>query len=956
MKLIYWLSFYLAYFLYFCPSTQAQQFLYDHFGTQQGLPSSNIYRILVDSSEAWIGTGDGLVHFNGSYFSSYPFFSDSIYDNAVLAMCKAPHSDDLMISFYWNGLYKFNTSSQQLTRVASSSLIAGKLTHLQYTSDETLWGLSVNQDLVKLVQDSLILPFPEQQVNAIKAIGNTLWVATSKGIYTIDSSSGQPKLLRSTAGQNIKDFNIKTEKEAVFLTDKRLIHCYADSCHKYHLPVAEAPPNQFEIDQTGNYWIVLKNGNLVLWRPGDSSYSNIHRKPETGLITKIQQDDFGHIWALTEGSGLFRFQEIGAIQLFPFSNVNVLSVDSIDQLWGGGFGNLFCINRGGITEMTLPSQTSKEQIKWIGNGPKGWMVASGKHFWHQQSNSKEWSVFSKSHGALSMEKGLDNDWLIGDFNGLFKLNKRTNFPGDYIKFPYNRVNSFVNDGKGTLWVGSIGQLFKVQQSDTLLHPISKLLKGKSINKLLVHDDTLWVATTGGLFFIYHQHIKHYDLNDGLPHPNCRNIAIDNQERIWVATEGGLTYRLGKTFIPFPLNNNRITDKPTSLTIEHGDKLWVAYPEYLARIELSKVELLPDFPPFQIIHSNNGKVSFAPKATYSFDDIPFDIRLEILPTGLSHFKNLTAQYRLIGLDSVWKDLPSRIFELNSLLPGEYVFQARMKHLHHKTSSVPINFKLTITPVYYQTKWFLLLSVLGIGVFIFLFVWFYIQRVKKQAEQKLKDEQQLHQLKHLALTHSLHPHYLTNSLQSLQQFLKDNSPEKGTLYLKAFAKLIRLNLEDAQYPFLSVEQEIERLELYLQLEKWRLGHQLQYSIILDPLIDDPSEYIIPGMVIQPIVENALWHGIKPKKNGGIIEVSFHLLTENKIQIKIKDNGIGIPEKANKEALDHVSLGTHLIKEKLEWSKLQYSIRFENKRDQNNQICGALVTLELECKLPELPLPQS
>jgi len=169
---------------------------------------------------------------------------------------------------------------------------------------------------------------------------------------------------------------------------------------------------------------------------------------------------------------------------------------------------------------------------------------------------------------------------------------------------------------------------------------------------------------------------------------------------------------------------------------------------------------------------------------------------------------------------------------------------------------------------------------------------------------------------ALRSQMNPHFIFNTLSSIQSFITQNSSKDAVFYLSKFSKLMRGILENTKKQKVTIKDEIEILELYMDLEKLRLDNKFNYEIIVDEEIDVQFEQI-PPMLIQPYVENAIWHGISPKTGTGVIIITFKLEKENLLKCVIEDDGIGRKKSLvmSKEPRKKTSLGMSITKERLE-----------------------------------------
>ena len=198
-----------------------------------------------------------------------------------------------------------------------------------------------------------------------------------------------------------------------------------------------------------------------------------------------------------------------------------------------------------------------------------------------------------------------------------------------------------------------------------------------------------------------------------------------------------------------------------------------------------------------------------------------------------------------------------------------------------------------------------------------VQFRFRNLKKKHREKIKLEKQINGLEQQALQAMMNPHFIFNVMNSIQQFMNSNNKHAANHYLSEFARLIRMNLNLTIKGLVSLEEEINYLELYLSLEKIRFGEQFSYEIILASDIDD-DETMIPPMMIQPFLENAIWHGILPLKGKGHVILSIEKTEDKLLKIQIIDNGIGISEKNTKKEVKadaHKSYGMALTRQRLD-----------------------------------------
>jgi sensor histidine kinase YesM len=165
---------------------------------------------------------------------------------------------------------------------------------------------------------------------------------------------------------------------------------------------------------------------------------------------------------------------------------------------------------------------------------------------------------------------------------------------------------------------------------------------------------------------------------------------------------------------------------------------------------------------------------------------------------------------------------------------------------------------------------------------------IRRLRKEQSLTLGYEQKINLLQTQALQAMVNPHFIFNSLSAIQQQISVGNSDKAGSYLSRFAKLLRMNLETINENYISLSKELERINLYLESEKMRLEEKLDYTVVIGKNLQTEA-ILIPSMILQPLIENAIWHGLMPK-GSGIVKIEIEGLMDF-LSIQIVDNGIGI-----------------------------------------------------------------
>ncbi len=284
----------------------------------------------------------------------------------------------------------------------------------------------------------------------------------------------------------------------------------------------------------------------------------------------------------------------------------------------------------------------------------------------------------------------------------------------------------------------------------------------------------------------------------------------------------------------------------------------------------------------------------------------------------------------------------------------VQELRADYEAKKTSLQINNEKEKAKALYEQKRNFYLFIFGAFFLFFVLLVFFIFYRLKANKEKEKRDlliQAQMAELS--ALKAQMNPHFIFNSLIAIQNYVYKHEPSEVAGYISNFAKLMRMILENSRKESITIEKEIELIKYYLELQQLRFPDKFDFTIKVDPQIDQES-ILIPPMLSQPIIENAIEHGIMNKQNGkGNITIDF-IQKQELIELVIRDNGIGRERagviKDSMEAL-HKSLSTTITEERLNLlnrkTKKRFSIEVKDLKSSDGSSTGTEVIL----RMPEL-----
>jgi sensor histidine kinase YesM len=250
-------------------------------------------------------------------------------------------------------------------------------------------------------------------------------------------------------------------------------------------------------------------------------------------------------------------------------------------------------------------------------------------------------------------------------------------------------------------------------------------------------------------------------------------------------------------------------------------------------------------------------------------------------------------------------------------------------------------------YFFNLFSVLLTFCGWSLIYFLF--HYVRGVRKEERLKIKYKLERTELEAKALRAQMNPHFIFNCLNSIKSLIQEDQKDKSIIYLTTFSKLIRTLFNNADKKEITLYDEIETCKLYLQLEAMRFDSKFSYAVNIGPSIDLKSIYV-PALIIQPFIENSIWHGIVPKEADGYVNLSVSQ-KNGAIEITVDDNGIGREaSKLNKAVsrISHQSKGVSLTQSRLKLNNLlqrrQAALDIMDKKDDEGMSSGTTVILKI------------
>ncbi|MBN9382308.1 MAG: histidine kinase [Chitinophagaceae bacterium] len=378
-----------------------------------------------------------------------------------------------------------------------------------------------------------------------------------------------------------------------------------------------------------------------------------------------------------------------------------------------------------------------------------------------------------------------------------------------------------------------------------------------------------------------QSFSRYTVNDGLASNNCYGLVRDSRGMIWINTDEGLTEYdpAAHIFTSFGRNEGLPDARESYLSADAKGNIYFPYKNgfYSWNIDAVTPPSRDDILYIRDIQLFDTHLPMA--AEYRFSAGENNIRFLF---GILSYKDRVRpklEYKLNRNGWLTVDLHSYISFAN-LAPGSYDLYVRIKN--EQLRDLHITF--LIKKPYWQTVWFLGLILAAIAGSVIL-----INRVRLQRERKESSlREKIMESEMSALRSQMNPHFIFNTLNSINSYIIENKKDEASDYLSDFSKLMRLILDHSKKRTITLTDELYALKLYIELESRRLDSSFDYSIEIGPAVDADS-ITMPPLVIQPFVENAIWHGLRGRKSGGHITIRINRYNYG-ILILVEDDGIG------------------------------------------------------------------
>lgn len=970
--------------LLFCIINFAQEYMATLYGVKEGLNSEFIYSTAISpTGELYIANKRGI-----SMYDGYRFVDNK---NLKMNVMSIAESKGEFYFFDGNGLNQFRSIYQPIQNLVSTintdsdpnndhfeNLFVDSQNRIWSTDFEHIKYYSPQQQSIK----SYVYHKGNKEINfniKILEIQNQIWVVTPKGLLTW---SEQENKLQKYSNSNLSNLNYSS---ALKLKSGHILFAtYHGELFEYNpttqsiinLPKLEGNLVVTDLDETDK-GIVLATQEAIFLRNSNQKYQKIYstekqiiqhiqfdpltkiiwvgttkglvklhpvhpsidivklNSGQPSVVISIAQDNFGTIWMLTKSGEVWTKSANEVKKVYESKNEKLYAINfSRDKLflsgsenikfWDGiAFKNLNLKNLSNQTEIVKTIITPQNEL-WIVYASQPitrYKYPSLELILKNFGNHKSFWIDNKWQDI--MVDANDKIWLVGWMPKSFGINYFNVQQQKFIDIADKKINPdktpFVGDyftqiGQGngnTLLFTAYGGWNRTDSQGKLLQRVD--VEEYTINDIFLHgiaenkNNQVFFATGEGLHIYRKDNNKVYNLNlsDGLPTNNLSHSFCElSNEKIAMGVDDGIVI---------------------------VDMIKAVKPLFLNRFAITQILV-------------NGETKMPKKNFLELNKNQTDIKIKFSDLNFQNLGKMNFRYRFSG-DKNWHNLGENPeISLNYLQPGNYHLTIQATDNLGNIQSKEIQLNLLLHPPFTKSNLFYTLIILA-AILLMLLINGYLWRKQKKEQNYLR---KIKEAEMLTLRSQMNPHFLFNTLNSINSFIIQNKTEDASVYLTTFSKLMRSILDNSKHEMISLKNELHTLKLYLELESARLEHSFDYQYEIDPEIDTIYSKV-PPLIIQPFAENAIWHGLRNLKDKGLLIISAHPLNEDTLEISIKDNGIGRQASSNlkTEHTQHKSYGIEITTERIKMLNAKNSVKIKDLYHQDGSSAGTEIIITLKQK---------
>jgi ligand-binding sensor domain-containing protein len=992
------------------PVYSQQPLFFENYTSEKGLSQNSCFAIAQDADGfMWFGTQDGLNRYDGKEFKVFlpqNEIGKNLPSNHITSLYFDKYKKLLWVGTR-GGLCIYSREKDAIIKVTNMFSFGGEFENTaikkiisfkenEYwiiTFEKGLWLLNTAlKKITKYFDDEKT----REKVSGIALHNGTLYVTLLKQLYWLNAENNNysPRVL-------LPDFSFPEIKELFSYNDELWVGTLDGGCFYIKNPVndkknicpfsaSKGGVGSFVTDAYNKLWIGTRGNGIILYDPfTKKTQQAVHdkydnRSIEKNFILSLFKDRQGIIWCGSSGGGVAKYDSLK----YRFQNISNEP-----------------FNRNSLPDnMVFDVYQSKKSNYYIGMQNKG--LAEFNPATRQFLTFPQSSTFGAVGNTIYDITEDDNENLwIASWGGLMKLDFKTKkilFKEEKDLLLSKKLYGIhkLKNADSLFICGENGFIF-FSLKENKWQPVNKnLSQAKAfIGRYIYEDDDsiLWICTTGaGLIKYDYKHNKTEVIEEVKKYAGYVRHLLPDGPLFFLSTDNGIVlynYKTGKVKRRITINTDKISNVCYAAQKDDRGFYWVSSNTGLYKINpkdysshnydlgdgLTFLEYntacavkqrdgsllfggvggITHFNPLQLKENNFSPspiitaVSVNDSVLKSFFSFSNDKAISLkhnqnflsISFAVNNFSNQhknSFAYQLTGIDKGWVyNGTKNIVNYTSLPPGEYTFQLKSANSDGVWCDKPVTLKFTISPPWWQTWWFRTPAFLSIAGLIMLLIRRRIKTIKHRAELKHK----IAEVEMMALRLQMNPHFIFNSLNSINSFIVENKTHLASDYLTKFSRLMRLILDNSKNESITLEKEIETLKLYLLMESIRFDKKFDYTFHIDPAIEEQM-IKVPPMIIQPYVENAVWHGLLQKEEKGKVEIRITKVN-NAMQIVIQDNGIGrrkASQLKSKNSTTNKSYGMQITAQRIEQLNRKNKVETIDLKNEQENAAGTKVVLTI------------
>lgn len=935
---------------------RAQQLMFQKIGVRGGLPATEVYNLLEDDKGyVWVFTEYGIVKYNGSKFvpvcTNLPLKQSSVYAVTKSASGRIYFVNSQVRLFYVENDKAFEVSGLDEIRKVIKKEGMGVFM-LKVLENGTIVMSNANQTFQLKKGSYWAKHLPKELCKYKKKEEFVI-----RKNATIDSTNHSALGFYFTNGKRATTSTVKkigharaafgTFGNRAYLGLNKTVH-YTDqkTNGNWKSYVMDAEIIGLRISDNGHIWVCTSGAGLQEFDP---QMRPLHRYLEKETVSDVLFDSQSGMWASTIGSGVFHCNNINR-----FSYENERGIRKISMVKKAG-GKLFI---GTSTGRTFVFDGKLRELQYYDHAPISDVTFfKGKYYIGSKAILREFSP---------------------DFKHVENLTRPYELP------PY----SMVSDGSKFM-IAAVRRYVDFDPEKGSFRIFGALDKKRSIVQR--RKDEYFSVTPYGIEQIYRDRISYPSYLNALREKTVARLKVDRKQRLWVCTKGYGLYCLNpnNTLVHYNrlpamiVNDITFTGKFAVLSTNQGvfatrcDQMnnlrsWrlilteeVTQAEYYGdRLYFGSNSGVTVIPVDQLFYSKRAKfylnamhcrskainLSAPIYLGHNDNDLHFDFDILDFQSGAE-----SVSYKLSGPTKLNGTVEGTNLHVQNLSPGKYVLEAHPELHFDDGSRLKVQTAFEIYPAFWQTLWFRIVMIIVVLIFIVAMTWWFIRRRNQKRKADEAIEKLLTEYRLTALKAQVNPHFMSNTLAAVQHLILSNEIDKAGLYVAKFSLLLRSLLDYSNKSAASLKNELEMIGLYVELEQLRFNDQFSFDLQIDPAVDF-EDTLIPALITQPFVENAIWHGLLPLKGLRQPELKLKVyLNGDLLVISIIDNGVGRNE-TQMQSKARASKGTALIMSRVEnLNQLHKTtggeIRFTDLKDTNGNGAGTIVDIILPMSILEM-----